>query len=145
MKKFKVKVKFINAEQKEQVIYLLVEAVDFADAEAKTFDYVADISYNELTSSGVCGTEINILQVSPFKVDLFDCKPSADGYVLLTIDFIVIDERTGAEKRSRSKALYAATDLADSWRMFYKYVGVQYAELVKAEMTNFYDVIYAGK
>ena len=79
MKKFKVKVKFINNEQKEQVIYLLVEAVDFADAEAKAFDYVADLSYNELTSSGVCGTDINILQVSPFKVDLFDCKPSADG------------------------------------------------------------------
>ena len=143
MKKFKVKVKFINAEQKEQVIYLLIEAVDFADAEA--FDYVADLCYKELTSSGVCGTEINILQVSPFKVDLFDCKPSSDGYVLLTIDFIFIDERTGAEKRSRSKALYAATDLADSWRMFYKYVGVQYAELVKAEVTNFYDVIYAGQ
>ena len=145
MKKFKVKVKFINAEQKEQVIYLLIEAVDFADAEAKAYDYVADLGYKELTSSGRCGTEIDILQVSTFNVDLFDCKPSADGYVLLTIDFILIDERTGLEKRTRSKALYAATDLADSWRMFYKYVGVQYAELVKAEMTNFYDVIYAGK
>ena len=145
MKKFKVKVKFINAEQKEQVIYLLVEAVDFADAEAKTYEYVIDLSYNELTSSGVCGTDINILQVSPFKVDLFDCKPSADGYVLLTIDFIVIDERTGAEKRTRSKALYADSNLADSWRMFTKYVGAQDAELAKAEVTNFYDVIYAGK
>lgn len=145
MKKFKVKVKFINAEQKEQVIYLLIEAVDFADAKAKAYDYVADIGCKELTSSGRCGTEIDILQVSTFNVDLFDCKPSADGYVLLTIDFIFIDERTGVEKRTRSKALYAATDLADSWRMFYKYVGVQYAELVKAEMTNFYDIVYADK
>ena len=49
MKKFKVKVKFVNSEQKEQVIYLLIEAVDFADAEAKAYDYVADIGCKELT------------------------------------------------------------------------------------------------
>lgn len=135
MKKFKVKVKFTNSEHKEKVIYLLVEAADFADAETKAFEYA---------SSDLCGTDVSVEQVSTFKVDLFDCE-GGGNYVLLTIDILTIDERSGADKRSRTKALYADTDLGNVWTKFNKYIGCRDAELVKAEMTNFYDVIYAGK
>lgn len=135
MKKFKVKVKFISNEHKEKVIYLLVEAVDFADAETKAYEYA---------SSHLAGADVSVEQVSTFKVDLFDCV--GDGnFVLLTIDFLTIDERSGADKRSRTKALYSDTDLGNAWTKFNKYIGVQDAELVKAEMTNFYDIIYADK
>ena len=135
MKKFKVKVKFTNSEHKEKVIYLLVEAADFADAETKAF---------EDASSDLCGTDVGGEQVSTFKVDLFDCE-GGGNYVLLTIDILTIDERSGADKRSRTKALYADTDLGNTWTKFNKYIGSQDAELVKAEMTNFYDIVYADK
>lgn len=85
----------------------LVDALSFTEAEARTIEEVTPFISGDFTVRACKRTKI---------AEIFNL--GADRYWLVKVEFITIDERTAAEKRSISQVLVGASDFTNAIEAF---------------------------
>lgn len=88
----------------------LVDALSFAEAEARIIEEVAPYIQGEFKVEAVKRT--NILEI------FFSEEASADKFYKVKVAFITLDEKTGAEKRSNANFLVQAESFENALSKF---------------------------
>lgn len=80
----------------------LVDALTFTEAEARIIEEITPFISGDFSISAVKKTKIAEI--------FFDERDSADRYYMVKVNFIQLDEKSGAEKKSASFILVQAAD-----------------------------------
>lgn len=99
----------------------LVDALSFSEAEARITEEIAPYMQGDFSVSAVKRTNISEI--------FFGEDTSADKYYKIKADFIYINEKTLAEKRSNTNYLVQAKNIVDALNIF--------QERMKGTMTDF--------
>ena len=86
----------------------LVDALSFTEAEARIIKEMTPFISGEFTVSDIkraCYSEL-----------FFSDDPSSDRWFAFRLEFITLDEKTGAEKKTPCNVLVQASDIRDSFR-----------------------------
>ena len=86
----------------------LVDALTFTEAESRIIDKITPFISGEFSISAVKKTKIS---------EIF-FNEGADRFYMVKVNFITLDEKTGAEKKSASFILVQASDFQDSLNKF---------------------------
>ena len=123
-----------NGSQKKTIETYLVDAMSFAEAEARTIEELTPYMSSEFTVK--TAKRCNISEI----VNL-----SADRYYLSRVGFITIDEKTAKEKRTVSSILIGASSFDDAYQRLKELMNSTVADiqLVSLAETSISDVITA--
>lgn len=86
----------------------LVDALTFTEAEARIIEKITPFISGDFTISAVKKTRISEI--------FFDDR--GDKYYMVKVNFITVDDKTGAEKKTANFMLVQASDFADSLKKF---------------------------
>lgn len=86
----------------------LVDALSFTEAEARIIEKITPYISGEFSISAVKKTKVSEI--------FFD--DSGDRYYMVKVNFITIDEKSGAEKKSASFIVVQASDFAGALKKF---------------------------
>ena len=100
----------------------LCDALSFSEAEARTTEKMAPCISGEFDVAAVKKTKI---------AEIF-MQFNGDKWYLVTVAFVILDERTGAEKKANSQILVAADNFREALSNF--------AEGMKGTMAD-YDIV----
>lgn len=112
----------------------LVDALNYTEAEARATQEVGDFAPGEFT----------ITSIRPVSyVDIV--KSSGEAYYEVTDELLTLDERTGAERRTKEKYLVLADDVAGALDAYDSYMKGSLAdyEVVGVKKTTCLDVFIA--
>lgn len=120
--------------QKKVVEQYVVNALSYAEAEARITEELKCYVSGEF--------EVKDLKKAAFKEVAFSEDPSADRYYRAKLDFILLDEKTEREKRSRVQYLVQAKSLRDAMKNVEEMMGGTMInfETCAVEETKFLDV-----
>lgn len=99
-----------NGAQKMVNEHYLVDALSFSEAEARITEEIAPYMQGDFSVSAVKRTNISEI--------FFGEDTSADKYYKIKAAFIIINERTLAEKRSNTNYLVQAKNIVDALNIF---------------------------
>ena len=86
----------------------LVDALSFTEAESRIIEKITPFISGDFSISAVKKTKISEI--------FFDDR--GDRYYMVKVNFITVDEKTGAEKKSANFILVQASDFAESLKRF---------------------------
>lgn len=111
---FECKVRFEKMQENGSVKKVnepyLVDALSFTEAESRIIEEMKPFISGDFSISAVKKTKIS---------EIF-FNEDGDRYYMVKVNFIVIDEKSGAEKRAASFILVQASDLQDALQKFLK-------------------------
>jgi hypothetical protein len=93
-----------NGMQKKTVEPYLVDALSFTEAEARIIEETRPIAGNGLV----------VADIKKMKIAELFFNPSGDRYYKVKVQFIALDEKSGAEKRTTVQMLAQASDIKDA-------------------------------
>lgn len=111
---FECKVRFEKMQENGSVKKVnepyLVDALSFTEAESRIIEEMKPFISGDFSISAVKKTKIS---------EIF-FNEDGDRYYMVKVNFIVIDEKSGAEKKAASFILVQASDLQDALQKFLK-------------------------
>ena len=111
---FECKVRFEKMQENGSVKKVnepyLVDAMSFTEAESRIIEEMKPFISGDFSISAVKKTKIS---------EIF-FNEDGDRYYMVKVNFIVIDEKSGAEKKAASFILVQASDLQDALQKFLK-------------------------